>query len=100
MGTKSLLQLSWTKIRYNSIFAVFDYGNTQEIELGADYQISKTFTLLGKFGNVQYKDENSQRVGLGISTAYGNINYRKTFGYAGELDAVSLYTGYTFLKGC
>jgi hypothetical protein len=87
------------KIRYNSIFAVFDYGNTHEIELGADYQISKTFTLLGKFGNVQYKDENSQRVGLGISTAYGNINYRKTFGYAGELDAVSLYTGYTFFEG-
>ena len=87
------------KIRYNSIFAVFDYGNTHEIELGADYKINKTFTLMGKFGNVQYKDENSQRVGLGISTSYGNINYRKTFGYAGELDAISLYTGYTFFEG-
>lgn len=87
------------KIRYNSIFAVFDYGNTYEIELGADYKINKLFTLIGKFGNVQYKDENSQRVGLGLSTAYGSINYRKTFGYAGELDAVSLYSGYTFFEG-
>src|SRR5574338_15032 len=87
------------KIRYNSIFAVFDYGNTHEIEVGADYQISKSLTVIGKFGNVQYKDENSQRVGIGLSTTYGNINYRKTFGYAGELDAVSLYSGYTFFEG-
>ena len=48
---------------------------------------------------MQYKDENSQRIGIGLSTIYGNINYRKTFGYAGELDAVSVYSGYTFLDG-
>jgi hypothetical protein len=87
------------KIRYNSIFAVFDYGNTYEIEVGADYKISSLFTLTGKFGNVQYKQENSQRVGLGFSTTYGSINYRKTLGYAGELDAISLYSGYTFFEG-
>lgn len=87
------------KIRYNSIFAVFDYGNTHEIEIGADYKINSMFTVIGKFGNVQYKDENSQRLGVGLSTTYGSINYRKTFGYAGELDAVSLYSGYTFFEG-
>lgn len=87
------------KIRYNSIFAVFDYGNTHEIEIGADYKLNNMFTIIGKFGNVQYKDENSQRIGIGLSTIYGNINYRKTFGYAGELDAVSVYSGYTFLDG-
>jgi len=87
------------KIRYNSIFAVFDYGNTQEIEIGADYKINTMLTVIGKFGNVQYKDDNSQRLGIGLSTIYGSINYRKTFGYAGELDAVSLYSGYTFLEG-
>lgn len=87
------------KIRYNSIFAVFDYGNTHEIELGADYKVNKMITVIGKFGNVQYKDENSQRVGIGLSTTYGSLNYRKTFGYAGELDAISLYSGYTFFDG-
>ncbi len=87
------------KIRYNSIFSVFDYGNTYEVEIGADYKINNMFTVIGKFGNVEYKDENSQRVGLGLSTTYGSINYRKTFGYAGELDAVSLYSGYTFFEG-
>lgn len=87
------------KIRYNSIFAVFDYGNTYEIELGADYQLSSAVTLIGKFGNVEYKDDNSQRLGIGLATKWGTLNYRKTFGYAGELDAVSVYTGYTILDG-
>jgi len=87
------------KIRYNSIFAVFDYGNTYEIEVGTDYKISNMFTVTGKFGNVQYKQENSQRVGIGLTTSYGSFNYRKTLGYAGELDAISLYSGYTFFEG-
>lgn len=87
------------KIRYNSIFSVFDYGNTHEIEVGADYKINQMITVIGKFGNVQYKDENSQRVAIGLSTSYGSVNYRKTFGYAGELDAISLYSGYTLFDG-
>jgi len=87
------------KIRYNSIFSVFDYGNTHEIEIGADYKINRMITVIGKFGNVQYKDENSQRIGIGLSTSYGSVNYRKTFGYAGELDAISLYSGYTLFDG-
>jgi hypothetical protein len=87
------------KIRYNSIFAVFDYGNTHEIELGADYKINNLITLTGKYGNVQYKTENSQRIGFGFNTNYGSLSYRKTFGYAGELDAVSLYSAYTFFNG-
>jgi hypothetical protein len=88
------------KIRYNSIFAVFDYGNTYEIEGGLDYEIINGITVLGKFGDVQYKDNKSaQRLGLGLTTEWGTLNYRKTFGVAGELDAISLYTGYTFLEG-
>lgn len=87
------------KVRYNSIFAVFDYGNTQEIELGADYKACKFVTITGKFANVQYKAENSQRLGIGFNTSYGSLSYRKTFGFAGELDAVSLYTAYTLFEG-
>ena len=87
------------QIRYNSIFAVFDYGNTHEIEAGADYKISPTFTVTGKFGNVIYKDDNSQRATIGINTQFGSLSYRKTFGYAGELDALSIYTARSFFDG-
>lgn len=88
------------RIRYNSIFSVFDYGNTQEIEIGADYRIDKNFTAIGRFGNVSYRDdETSQRITAGLATRWGTVNYRKNLGYAGELDAVSLYSAYSFLEG-
>jgi hypothetical protein len=87
------------KIRYNSIFSVFDYGNTHEIEVGGDYKLNKEFTVIGRFGNVTYEDENSQRLTAGVNTNWGNFNYRKTFGYAGELDAVSLYSAYSMCEG-
>ena len=87
------------QIRYNSIFAVFDYGNTQEIEGGLDYKINSDFTVYGKFGNVEYKDDNSQRISLGVNTSYGSLNFRNTFGYAGELMSVSLYSARTLPCG-
>lgn len=87
------------KIRYNSIFSVFDYGNTWEIEGGVDYLIANRYTLIGKFANVTYKDEESQRLTLGISSPYGNITARKNFGYAGEMDAISFYTAFAQLNG-
>lgn len=87
------------KIRYNSIFSVFDYGNTEEIEIGTDIKISKNFTVLGNLGIVNYKDDNSSRVGIGLATSVGTFNYKKTFGYAGELDAISGYSAYTLADG-
>jgi hypothetical protein len=86
------------RVRYNSIFSVFDYGNSQEVETGLDYRI-ENYTVIGKFGYVKYKDDNSQRVTVGVNSPYGTLSYRKTFGYEGELDAVSLYTAHTFLDG-
>ena len=87
------------RVRYNSIFSVFDYGNTQEIEFGADYKITPMFTVVGKFANVAFKGDNSQRMTIGVNSNYGTIRYRKNFGYAGELDAVSVHTAKSFLKG-
>ncbi|MBN1301524.1 MAG: hypothetical protein JW995_09950 [Melioribacteraceae bacterium] len=87
------------RIRYNSIFSVFNYGNSQEIEAGLDYKLSDEYTVFGKFGYVKYEDDNAQRLSLGLNTFLGSVSYRKTFGYAGELDAVSLYTAKTFLEG-
>ncbi|MBI9071589.1 MAG: hypothetical protein JEY94_08315 [Melioribacteraceae bacterium] len=87
------------RIAYNSIFSVFNYGNSQEIEAGVDYKINKLFTAVCKFANVEYEDDNSARLYAGLNSKYGNISYRKTFGVAGELDAVSIYTAKTLLDG-
>ena len=86
-------------VRYNSIFSVFDFRNSQEIEFGADYLIDKTYKLIGKFANVSYEDESSQRLSIGLSSRWGTITGRKTFGYAGELDAISFYTAQAILNG-
>lgn len=87
------------KIRYNSIFSVFDYRNSQEIEFGGDYLVSPTVKVIGKFANVTFDDESSQRISLGLSSTLGSVTARKTFGYAGELTAISLYTARSFLDG-
>jgi opacity protein-like surface antigen len=87
------------KIRYNSIFSVFDFSNTQEVEGGLDYKFSDVVTAYGKFGNVTYKDEDSQRLTFGLNTTYGTISYRTSFGYAGELESFSVYTARSFEEG-
>lgn len=87
------------RVRYNSIFSVFNFGNTKEIEAGVDYRFSRSFTGFAKFANVQYEDDNSSRVTAGFHSSYGSISYRKTFGYAGELDAISISTARSFFNG-
>ncbi|MCP5064649.1 MAG: hypothetical protein GY936_19610 [Ignavibacteriae bacterium] len=87
------------KIRYNSIFSVFNYANTQEIEGGLDYKFSNNLSIIGKFGNVQYEDASSQRFTLGVNSPYGGLSYRQTLGYAGELSSLSLYSARTLFNG-
>jgi lipopolysaccharide assembly outer membrane protein LptD (OstA) len=66
------------QIRYNSIFSVFDFGNTQEIEGGVDYTLNKKYlTLSGKFGFVDYRDDNSQRVSLGVISPLGTVDVQE-----------------------
>ncbi len=87
------------RVRYNSIFSVFDYANTSEFDGGVDYKISKDFTLVAKYGYVKYKDDNSGRVTAGFYSSFGSFIYRRSFGYAGELSAISLSTAKSFCSG-
>lgn len=87
------------KIRYNSIFSIFNFGHTQEYEGGIDYKINSDYTVFGKFGYVEFQDENSSRLTLGATTKFGSVSYRKNLGYAGELDNISVYAAKSFLKG-
>lgn len=88
-------------IRYNSYFTIFEsvVQNSQEIELGANYRINSALNLIGKIGLVKYSDDNSTRLSVGIISPLGVISYKKNFGYAGELDGISLFTNYSLFKG-
>ncbi len=87
------------RIRYNSIFSVFDFGNTSEIEFGAGYKIIPEYTVSGRFGMTEYTDESAGRVSLGLATPYGSLNYRNGFGYAGELNSITAGTSKSFFDG-
>lgn len=87
------------RIRYNSILSVFNYANTQELEAGVDYKITEDYTLLTKYGVVNYKDANSTRISVGLIGNFFSINYRKNLGYAGEMDAISFSLGKSFMEG-
>ncbi|MCX7797612.1 MAG: hypothetical protein N2249_03205 [Melioribacter sp.] len=87
------------KIRYNSIFSVFDYGNSREIEGGFDYKVSSFYTLIFKYGDVKFGGEHSSRITIGANTEFGGLTYRKTFGDVGELDAISIFMAKSFFEG-
>ncbi|NPV12353.1 MAG: hypothetical protein HPY57_11245 [Ignavibacteria bacterium] len=88
-------------IRYNSYFTIFEsvVQNNQEIEVGLNYRLNSSISFTGKYGLVKYSDDNSSRVSLGVVTPFGMVSYAKNFGYAGELDAVSLYSNYRLFNG-
>jgi hypothetical protein len=99
LGITGYFNLREPKIRYNSIFSVFDFGHTEEYEGGLDYKLNSDFTFFGKYGYVKYEEENSSRLTLGAYTGIGSISFRKSFGYAGELDNISLYLAKGFRDG-
>lgn len=87
------------KVRYNSYFSIFKVETTKEIEAGIDYSLNKNFSLLGKYGIVQYSDDNSQRIALSLNSKIISLDLRKTFGYAGELTGAALYSSNTYWDG-
>jgi hypothetical protein len=82
------------RLSYNSIFWVFTYNAISEYELGAEYAICKDWQVFGKFGNVSYGDENSNRVTLGGNMKYASASLSWNTGYGGELAALSANAGY------
>ncbi len=86
-------------IRYNSIFSVFDFANTTEVEVGAGYELTHSITLNGRVGVVSYQGDNASRFTISANTRIGSLSYRKSMGYAGEQDNISLYLAKSFFDG-
>ncbi len=86
------------RLAYNSIFSVFNINSTKEIEGGLEYRpMSKTF-LFARFANVNYVDESSQRVVVGGAYDFISATYTQNFGYAGELNGVSVQATYPMME--
>ncbi len=86
------------RVAYNSIFSVFNVNSTKEIEGGLEYRpLAKTF-LFARFANVAYVDDNSQRLVVGGTYDVISATYTQNFGYAGELNGVSVQAVYPMME--
>jgi len=86
------------RVAYNSIFSVFNTSSTQEVEGGLEYEFSPLFRTFARFADVQYTDDNSQRLTVGGTYDIVNISYTKNFGYAGDLNGVSVQAVYPMMN--
>jgi hypothetical protein len=75
-------------ISANSIFSVFNYTNSDEIEGGLVYNFAPTAQVYARFGHVAFKDAKTQRISLGGRWWYFEGGYSKNLGYAGALDGI------------
>ncbi len=48
-----------------------------KLKVDLDYKINEDFTVFGKFGNVEYKDENSQRITAGVNSSLWKFKFQK-----------------------
>ena len=86
------------RVAYNSIFSVFNVNSTKEIEGGVEYRpMAKTF-FFARFANVAYIDDNSQRLVLGGTYDIVSATYTQNFGYAGELNGISVQAIYPMME--
>jgi hypothetical protein len=86
------------RIAYNSVFSIFNKNSTKEIEAGLEYEVMPMFRTFARFANVQYVDDNSQRLTVGGSYDIVNISYTQNFGYAGDLNGVSVQAVYPVME--
>jgi hypothetical protein len=85
------------RVAYNSIFSVFNINSTKEIEGGLEYRPMMSAFFYARFANVSYVDETSQRLVVGGSYDVFSANYTQNFGYAGELNGISVQAVYPML---
>lgn len=82
------------RLAYNSIFSVFNFGSTKELEGSVEYQILPKTRLFARFANVSYVDDNSQRLSIGGMYDFLTFNYTKNFGFAGDLNGINVFAVY------
>jgi Gram-negative porin len=86
------------RIAYNSIFSVFNANSTKEIEGGVEYEFAPSLRTYARYAYVDYTDENSQRLSVGGQFEFVNIAYTQNFGYAGELNGISVQAAYPVME--
>lgn len=86
------------RVPFNSFFALFSGGRTEELEAGADYMLYPELRLFARAGQVNYEGDASARWTAGIAHDYISLTYRGSDGYAGELTSLTADAAYPLLE--
>jgi hypothetical protein len=86
------------RIAYNSIFSVFNANSTKELEGGIEYAFTPSLRAYARYASVDYTDDNSKRLSVGGQFEFVNIAYTQNFGYAGELNGISVQAAYPVME--
>lgn len=82
------------RLQYNSIFSVFNYNETQELEGGLEYEFTPTARAYARYGYVNYSGDNSQRIRVGGTYEFISASYSNNFGLAGDFNGISIQAAY------
>ncbi|MBI4536305.1 MAG: hypothetical protein HY708_08500, partial [Ignavibacteriae bacterium] len=86
------------RVPFNSFFAVFSPSTINEFEAGVDYTFIPMWRGFVRGAYVKYTDDESFRYTVGVAHTYAGITYRGNSGYAGELNALTLYGAYPLFE--
>lgn len=84
-------------IPFNSMFGFFPVSSIREYEGGIEYTPFPDFFTYGRFAFVDYRDDRSRRISLGMYFNYGSLGFSGTDGYAGQLSSIDGQAAYPFL---
>ncbi len=82
------------RLQFNSIFSVFNYNETSEIEGGLEYEFSPASRAYARYGYVKYADDNSGRIHIGGTYEFVSASYTSNTGLAGDYNGVSIQAAY------
>jgi hypothetical protein len=94
LGITAEYMMREPRLAYNSIFSVFNYSSTDEIEAGIEYEAMSRLHTYARYAYVKYSDDNSQRLTVGGSYEFLTVSYNQNFGYAGDLSGISVQAVY------
>jgi len=73
------------RIPYHSFFSIFESESINEIEGGVEYSLCSPVSTFGRVAFVQYGEELSRRLSIGLNSKYCSFRYSGSNGYTGQL---------------
>jgi hypothetical protein len=92
-------------LSYNTIFWVFAYKTTHEIEGGVDYTLKNGINIYAKVSDVIYDkavnslENNSLKINVGFTHPQYGLSFVRYMGYSGESDGFNGYYQREIVKG-